>query len=205
VKRVTGSVRVRQYFVSGAVVLLAMSVLTGCSSDPLAEQYREGSNKQYIAGDGTVTEIAEQNRGNPISFVGTTETGQAISSADYLGTVLVLNFWYAGCGPCRAEATELQKLNEKYEGLGASFLGVNIRDQAATASAFEKTFGVTYPSVIDTDGAVQLALSGDFAPAATPTTLVIDKQGRVAARILGQVTEPSILDTLIHDAVAGVS
>ena len=86
--------------VVGAAVLAL--TLTGCSSDPLAEQYREGSNKNYIAGDGSVTEILLENRGEPITFSGTTETGEKVTSEQYLGNVLVVNFWYAGCAPCRA-------------------------------------------------------------------------------------------------------
>ncbi|RFA16852.1 hypothetical protein B7R21_01710 [Subtercola boreus] len=188
-----------------AAAAIALGVLAGCSSDPLAAQYRSGDSKQYIAGDGTVTEIPLADRAAPVSFTGTTETGASVDSSQYLGQVLVLNFWYAGCAPCRAEAPALETLNTKYTDNGASFLGVNVRDQAATAVAFGTSFGVTYPSVIDTDGAVQLAMSGVVAPNAVPTTLVIDKQGRVAARILGQATAPSILDTLISSTIAETS
>ncbi|MEA9984752.1 MULTISPECIES: TlpA family protein disulfide reductase [Subtercola] len=196
---------IRRPLLAFAAAALAVGILAGCSSDPLAAQYRSGDSKQYIAGDGTVTEIAAENRGAVVSFTGTDDTGAAVDSSTYLGQVLVLNFWYAGCAPCRAEAPALQTLSVKYDGKGASFLGVNVRDQAATAVAFGQSFGITYPSVIDTNGAVQLALSGQVAPNAVPTTLVIDKKGRVAARILGQATEPSILDTLIGDAVAETS
>jgi len=178
-------------------------VLTGCTTDPLAAQYREGSSKGFIAGDGSVTEIAASARGEAVSFTGTGEAGETITSADYAGEVLVVNFWYASCAPCRAEAADLQKLNAQFDGKGASFLGVNVRDQAANAAAFNKTYGITYPSVLDVnDGSMQLSFSGSIPPNAVPTTLVLDKQGRVAARILGQVTSPSILQTLIRDTVA---
>jgi peroxiredoxin len=195
-------VTARRSLLAVASAVIALGLLAGCSSDPLAAQYRSGDSKQYIAGDGTVTEISAENRGAPVNFTGTTDTGQMVSASQYLGQVLVLNFWYAGCAPCRAEAPALEKLNAKYTGNGATFLGVNVRDQAQTAQAFNTAFGITYSSVIDTDGAVQLALSGQVAPNAVPTTLVIDKQGRVAARILGEATAPDILDTLIGDAVA---
>ncbi|KGJ72888.1 alkyl hydroperoxide reductase [Cryobacterium roopkundense] len=187
------------------LVALAL-VLTGCSSDPLADQYREGSSKGFIAGDGSVTEIAASARGEAIDFTGIGENGETLASADYAGEVLVVNFWYASCAPCRAEAADLQKLNAQFEDNGASFLGVNVRDQAANAMAFNDTYGITYPSVLDVnDGGMQLAFSGSIPPNAVPTTLVLDKQGRVAARILGQVTSPSILETLIRDTVAEVS
>jgi thiol-disulfide isomerase/thioredoxin len=186
---------------AGALALALL--LTGCSTDPLAEQYREGSNKGYIAGDGSVTEIAQAKRGAAVEFAGTTEAGDPVASVDYAGQVLVVNFWYAGCAPCRAEAPDLQKLNEEFAGKGASFLGVNVRDQAANAIAFNDRYGVTYPSVMDVnDGSAQLAFSGSIPPNAVPTTLVLDKSGRVAARILGQVSSPSILRTLISDTIA---
>jgi peroxiredoxin len=186
---------------AGLVVTGAL-LLAGCSNDPLADQYLSGDSKNYIAGDGTVTEIEPESRQGAVDFTGTTAEGDSVSQADYAGQVVVLNFWYASCAPCRVEAPELAKLSAKYEGEGASFLGVNVRDQAPQAISFEKNYGIEYPSVIDTDGALQLAFSGEVSPNAVPTTLVIDKQGRVAARILGQVSEPSILDTLIRDAIA---
>jgi thiol-disulfide isomerase/thioredoxin len=195
----------RLRFAAVAALAAAALVLTGCSNDPLAEQYREGSGKGYIAGDGAVTEIAEADRGEPVEFEGVDENGETVSSADYAGEVLVVNFWYAGCAPCRAEAPLLEELNTEYAGQGASFLGVNVRDQASTAQSFAKTFGVTYPSVVDTDGALQLAFSGKIAPNAVPTTLVVDTEGRVAARILGRVTEASILEALVKTNLADAS
>ncbi len=186
-----------------AALVAASFLLAGCASDPLAEQYREGSSKGYIAGDGSVTEIPAAERGEPVTFNGTTESGDTVSSDDYAGEVVVVNFWYASCAPCRAEAPDLQALHEEFEGNGARFLGVNVRDQAANAVAFNESFDITYPSVIDvTDGSVQLAFSASIPPNAVPTTLVLDESGRVAARILGQVREPSILKTLIRDAIA---
>ncbi len=189
-----------------AVTALAAAtalLLTGCTTenDALADQYLNGDNKGYISGDGTVTEIPEADRGEPVEFAGTDEDGEPVSSADYAGEVLVVNFWYAGCAPCRAEAPDLQKLSADYEGKGASFLGVNVRDQAATAKAFSENYGIGYPSVVDTDGALQLAFAGKISPKAVPTTLVLDKEGRVAARIVGRVSEPSILDTLITSSL----
>jgi thiol-disulfide isomerase/thioredoxin len=188
---------------AAAVLAVGALLLAGCSNDPLAQQYLEGSNKGYIAGDSSVTEVPIDGRGPAVEFAGTDENGDPVSSSDYAGQVLVLNFWYAGCAPCRAEAPSLEKLNTDFAGQDVSFLGVNVRDQAPTAIAFSENYGVTYPSIVDTDGALQLAFAGTVAPNAVPTTLVIDPQGRVAARILGQLTEPSILETLIKSNLPG--
>lgn len=194
------STKLTTVLIAGAAVLgLGLS---GCSSDPLAEQYREGSNKNYIAGDGSITEITLDNRGDVITFSGTTESGETVSSADYLGNVLVVNFWYAGCAPCRAEAPDLEQVYNEMSSQGVNFLGVNVRDQAATIDSFNKRFGITYQSIIDQDGQAQLAFAAQVPPNAVPTTLVLDAQGRVAARILGQLTDPSILTTLITDISA---
>lgn len=197
--------RRRRTWSIAAAALMAAVALTGCatSADTLAEQYRNGDGKNYVAGDGTVTEIAATDRGEPVEFAGSLESGETVSSADHLGQVLVLNFWYAGCAPCRAEAPDLQAQWEKYQDQGVVFMGVNVRDQAGTALAFSDTYGITYPSVLDVnDGAVQLAFSGTVAPNAVPTTLVIDKQGRVAARVLGRIQDAGILDALIASALA---
>lgn len=188
--------KIRLFSLAAGLVVASLA-LVGCTNDPLAQQYLDGSGKGYIAGDSSVLEIAPDDRGEPVSFTGTDENGDTISSADYAGEVVVLNFWYAGCAPCRAEAPDLEKLNQEYTGQGASFLGVNVRDQAETAAAFSKTFGIGYPSIVDTDGAMQFAFAGAVSPNAVPTTLVLDTEGRVAARILGRVSEPTILDTLI--------
>lgn len=182
-----------------AVGLATLIALSGCAQDTLAQQYLEGSGKNYIAGDGSITEVAEANRGEAISFTATDLEGNAISSSDFAGKVLVVNFWYAGCAPCRAEAKDLEKVYAQFADKNVAFIGVNVRDGADTAKTFNTTFGVTYPSVTDLEGKVQLAFSSSVAPNAVPTTLVLDTQGRVAARVLGRIASDSILATLISD------
>ncbi|WP_299169671.1 TlpA disulfide reductase family protein [uncultured Arthrobacter sp.] len=176
--------------------------LSGCAtSDALAEQANAGDNKNYIAGDGSVTEYAPESRSEPVDLRGTTYDGTVVDSADFTGQVTVLNIWYAACAPCRVEAPDLQALSEKHQQSGVQFIGVNIRDGAATAAAFERTFGITYPSIDDTDGAVLLAMTEYVPPQAVPSTLILDRQGRVAGRIIG-LAEKSTLNALITDAVA---
>jgi len=193
--RSRGLVRV----LGAAAVLLGVIGLTACAGDPLADQYRAGSGKNYIAGDGTVTEIAPGNRGAPIVFSGETTQGDTYALADHRSSVTVVNFWYAGCAPCRKEAPDLQAVfaQELDRGRDVSFVGVNVRDQAATAAAFNQTFGVTYPALTDQNGAIQLAFASDVPPNAVPTTLVLDAEGRVAARVLGALADRSILSALI--------
>ncbi|WP_235511396.1 TlpA disulfide reductase family protein [Agromyces sp. Root81] len=186
-----------------AVVVASALLLTGCTSDPLADQFREGSGKNYIAGDGTITVYPFGDRGDPIEFTGETVEGEQYDSADDAGKVQVVNFWYAGCAPCRVEAPILQEVYDEVEADDVSFVGVNVRDQAANAASFEKDYGITYPSVLDVEtGEAQLAFAGRVPPAAVPTTIVLDQNGKVAARVLGQLKDASILQTIIDDLLA---
>jgi thiol-disulfide isomerase/thioredoxin len=186
-----------------ALVAASVIVLTGCTSDPLADQFREGSGKNYIAGDGTITEYALDSRGEPIEFAGETVEGGSYDSTDAAGRVQVVNFWYAGCAPCRVEAPILQEVHEGVDPDDVSFVGVNVRDQAANAASFEESYGITYPSILDVEsGEAQLAFAGPVPPAAVPTTIVLDREGRVAARVLGQLKDASILESIIDDLLA---
>lgn len=187
----------RRYVLLGAASAL---LLTGCgTSDPLADQANAGDNKNYIAGDGSVSEYAPGSRQAPVQLTGQLYDGATVDSAQWQDKVIVLNFWYAACAPCRVEAPDLQALHEEFKDQGVLFYGVNLRDTEATASAFERNFGTTYPSFDDTDGAILLALTKYVPPQAVPTTLVLDRETRVAARILG-VAEKSTLKALITDA-----
>ncbi|MEY4320981.1 MAG: hypothetical protein RLZZ471_922 [Actinomycetota bacterium] len=192
-----------QKLVAVALAVSSVFALSGCAaSDPLAQQYKAGDNKNYIAGDGTVREFAEENRGAPIEWVGTTESGGVLKSSQLTGVVVVMNFWYAGCAPCRAEAPELVALNKEFTGQKVQFIGVNVRDSAATAAAFERKFNIVWPSIMDaTSGSVLLAFTGVVTPQAVPTTLVIDGKGRVSARVLGRI-EKGTLKALIKTAVS---
>ena len=190
-----------------AIAIASAVVLTGCTAnEDLADQYRSGNGQGYISGDGAYTVIAEADRDEPIEFEGVIETGDTVSSDDYRGEVLVVNFWYAACPPCRLEAPDLEALSQQFAPDGVRFLGVNIYDQAPTAMSFAEEFGVTYPSILDVnDGSVRLAFAGQVAPNAVPTTLVLDQQGRVAARISGVISEPSVLRSMITDVLAEAS
>ena len=190
-KTVSRSLAARSLAALAGAATLAL-LLAGCASnDKLANQFRSGDNKNYIAGDGTVTEFQEPRPG-PVEWAGPSDVGGQLSSANLSGVPLVINFWYAGCAPCRAEAPLLVKLSKEFAGK-AQFVGVNVRDTAATANAFERNFSIEYPSIIDnSSGSVVLAFTGIVTPQAVPTTLVIDKTGRVEARILGRADEATL-------------
>jgi len=188
-----------------ASALIAASLVTAlaaCTNDPFADGYRSGDDG-FRAGDFTAQKIEEADRGNPIVFSGKTETGAAVSSDDYAGDVLVVNFWYAECGPCRAEAKYLEEVAQEYKDQGVEFLGLNTTDQPETAAAFAETYSVSYPSMIAVDDAPLKLAFADAAPLkTTPITLVLDREGRVAASIVSQLRDASILSTLVRETLA---
>ena len=183
------------------MMVLASLVTVSCTStsDALAEQYRDGSGANYISGDGAITVLAPESRTDSVQFEGDLDTGEFFSSSDYAGSVIVVNFWYAGCPPCRVEAADLESLHQQFLSDGVAFVGVNIFDQAPTALTFAKEFGVSYGSIMDVEtGSARLAFAGQVAPNAVPTTLVLDKQGRVSARISGVITDVDLLANIIE-------
>lgn len=184
-----------------SVIVAALAIgLSACAPDPVAQQYLDGSNKGYISGDFRVEEVPVAERGEPVVYGGVLENGDTFSSADVAGDVVVVNFWYAACGPCRVEAPDLEAVWQEFKDDGVSFVGVNTYDQADTALSFADEYGITYPSLIDVNtGEAKLAFAQATPIQATPTTLVLDAQGRVAARIIGQIEDASILRTLVKD------
>lgn len=191
----------------GAALAAVLAVgLSGCAPDAVSESFLSGENTGYIAADGAIVEIPVAERGDAVVFGGVTEHGDQLDSTDVAGKVTVVNFWYAGCAPCRVEAGALEEVWQEFGGDAVAFVGINTRDQADTAKVFATEFGVTYPSLIDVNTAeAKLAFAEVVPVAATPTTLVLDKQGRVAARIIGPIDGPSILSTLVKDALAETS
>lgn len=186
--------RARTLVAAAAAVLL----LAGCTSqDGLA-----GSNTGgYISGDGTVRQIPVESRVEVPDWGGETADGATVDGASIDG-VVVLNFWYAGCPPCRVEAPDLEEVNQEF-GDRITFLGVNVRDSAATANSFERDFGISYDSILDVKTRdVLSAFAGEVPPSAVPTTLVLDAQGRVAARISGMIPSATTLADIVDDVLA---
>jgi len=188
---------------AAAAAVLTAATLAACAPDPVTQDYLDGENKGFISSEFRVEEIPVEQRGEPVEWVGVTEGGEELSSADVAGDVVVINFWYAACGPCIAEAPDLEAVWQQYRDEDVSFVGVNTYDQADTARAFAQENGVTYPSIIDVNtGDVKLAFAAATPIQATPTTLVLDREGRVAVRIIGQLEGASILSTVVGDTLA---
>jgi thiol-disulfide isomerase/thioredoxin len=183
------------------LLLAGILLLAGCTADPLTAQYGDGTDPGYISGDGAYLELPVAERGAPVAFAGSDEYGDPVTSDDFAGTVTVVNFWYAGCPPCRVEAPDLAAVASDYADV--AFLGVNTSDGADVALLFAQDNGIPYRSVLDAATAsMQLAFAGTVAPNAVPSTIILDREGRVAGRISGLIADRSILESML-DRVLG--
>ena len=193
---------------AGIGAAIAASLLIGLSAcsqpaDQLAADYREGIGQNYISGDGAYVFIEPGSRANSVTFSGDLDMGGVFDSAEFAGSPMLVNFWYAGCPPCRLEAEDLQELNETFSPQGMAFVGINIYDQRATSLTFAEEFGVTYPSILDAgSGLARLSFAGQITPNAVPTTLILDAEHRVAARVSGLITDMSLLKRMIEDVLS---
>ena len=183
-----------------AAVLLAALTLAGCSSETnsaLAEQARAGDNRSYVSGDGEIVRYAPEDRLEPVTLAGETIDGGHWDLADQRGKVVVLNKWGSWCPPCVKETPDLVEAWESIQEMDdVTMVGLNFRESAATGVAFASRSGMTYPSLEDEDGILPLELQGRAQ--ATPTTLVFDTEGRIAAVVAGPLTRTTLLG-LVED------
>ncbi len=178
------------------VVALSALALAGCGgSNASINDYRDGGGK---LGGGTVETIRPADRTTSIRVTGTTPTDVAIDTDAFRGQVVVLNTWGSWCGPCNLEAPALQRAYTQLRPDGVEFVGVNVRDDDASMTGFERKFSITYPSVRYDGGAVILQLKGKAV--ATPTTIVLDRHGRIAARVTVQI-DTGTLTGLVQDVL----
>lgn len=147
-----------------------------------------------------VKQFAPAERTTVESFTGLTLQGDPFSSKSLLGKVVVYNVWGSWCVPCRTEIPELITVAKEFPEV--QFVGINVREPEAAARAFERRYQVPYPSIRAADsGRALLAFGGVLTAAAVPATVVVDPEGRVAARVF-DATTASTLRGLIGDVVA---
>ena len=150
------------------------------------------SESGFVGGDGSIIVVEPAQRASAPDVRATTLDGDTFDLADHRGETVVMNVWASWCAPCRAEAPELQEVWEEEQGNGVQFVGLNTRDSTVAAQGFVESMGLTFSSIFDPYGQVQLQFSDSLPPQAIPSTLVIDGSGRVAARILGKVTAATL-------------
>lgn len=194
----------RSRLAAAAVAAALVVGLGACSSDPnsIAEQARSGNRKNYVSGDGTIEQVTADKRAAAVELKGTTLEGTPWSiGSDAKGKVVVVNVWGSWCPPCIEETPALQKAWEQVQAknLEVAFIGIDKMESPQTGLAFQEANKVTYPSLAYEGGVPLLALQGKAT--ATPTTLVLDRQGRIAARVSGPVSTAT-LTTLVNDVLA---
>lgn len=185
-----------------ATAVAGALTLSACSGD--GGQAGGGGNTNFVTGSGGISTVAKGERTDAPKLDGETLDGTSLDIADYKGKVVVLNFWGSWCGPCRAEAKHFQKVSKETEDQGVQFVGINTRDpKKSLAVSFEEDFGVTYPSIYDPTGKLLLRFpKGTLNPQAIPSTVVVDRDGKLAARTLAALDAEKLrkmIDPLIAE------
>ncbi|MER6028562.1 TlpA disulfide reductase family protein [Streptomyces sp. NPDC001851] len=188
------STRSRAALLSAVAAVAALS-LSACGKGGISGG---GGNTNFVTGNNGIETVPAGKRAAAPDLSGETIDGKTLDVARYKGQVVVINVWGSWCGPCREEAQYFSKVSKQYEGKGVQFVGINTRDTSTTpAVAFEKEHGIAYPSLYDPSGKLMLRFQkGTLNPQLIPSTLVIDRHGRVAARALEALDDTSLLDML---------
>ncbi len=192
--RRNGGVDRRVLAVVGLVLAL---LLSGCGSGDNTSQ------NGFVGSESGLTRIDPASRKPaPVIFGPSLAGDKKVSTGNYRDKVVVINVWGSWCPPCRKEAPDLVAASRQLRST-AQFVGVNIRDSdQAPAQAYVRAFGVPYPSIYDPDGTALLPFAGDLPLSAIPSTLIIDPEGRIAARVIGTVTATTLVQ-LINDIAKG--
>ncbi|WP_328424882.1 TlpA family protein disulfide reductase [Streptomyces sp. NBC_00443] len=165
--------------------------LSACSSGGTSGG---GGDTNFVTGKNGIDTVAQGKRTTAPVLDGKTVDDKKLTTADYKGKILVVNVWGSWCPPCRLEAKNFEKVSTDLKDQGVQFVGINTRDTSTTpALAFEKEQGITYPSLYDPTGKLMLRFEkGTLNPQLIPSTLVIDRDGKVAARALQPLSEESL-------------
>ena len=183
--------------------LVALLILASCARTGADEQTRSAGQVGYPDVPRNLTRVPpDQRKELPTVSGPALGSNQAISTQDYRGKVVVINVWGSWCPPCRKEAPDLQAASVETKDV-AQFIGITSKDyDPAPAEAFVRSFKITYPSIYDPSGKVLLAFAGDLPPSAIPSTMIIDRQGRLAVRVLSEVSKITLVD-MINDVADG--
>ncbi|WUS97570.1 TlpA family protein disulfide reductase [Streptomyces sp. NBC_00708] len=177
-----------------AAAALALT-LTACDS---GNQTSGGGDTNFVTGTGGLSTAAKGERADAPKLDGETLDGKALDLAAYKGKIIVINAWGSWCAPCRLESKYFTKVAEETKDQGVQFVGINTRDNSrSNALSFEEDHGITYPSFYDRTGKLLLRFpKGTFRLQSIPSTVVIDREGKLAARFVGGID-----DTQLHKMI----
>lgn len=178
-----------------ALLAAGASVLAGCTDDKAGSS---SGDTKFVQGTGKITEVERGGRQKAPDISGRGVDGKRLELSDYKGKIVVLNVWGSWCAPCRAEAPNLAKVAKETEGKDVQFVGINTRDlDRANAKAFERNYGIDYPSFYDPSGRLILRFpKGSLSPQAIPSTLILDRDGKIAVRALKELGEKELRSAL---------
>ncbi|MFF3344751.1 TlpA family protein disulfide reductase [Streptomyces sp. NPDC002779] len=174
---------------AGAVA--AASLLSACTSGGTSGG---GGDTNFIMGKDGISTVAKGKRHAAPDLSGKTLDDKQLAVSSFKGKVVVLNVWGSWCAPCRAEAPNFEKVHKDLKSRGVQFVGINVADpQIRSARAFEEQYGVSYPSLYDPSSKLMLRFEkGTLNPQAIPSTLVLDRDGKIAARSLAALSEEKL-------------
>jgi thiol-disulfide isomerase/thioredoxin len=158
--------------------------LAGCSGKNSVDQSVNSSVDGLTGGGITVFNASDRQSAHEVS--GTTLAGQPLRLSSYRGKVVVVNFWSSDCGPCHYEEQAFAGLAKADASKGVQFIGIDERDNRDAALTFERSYHVTYPSLYDRTDAYLLDFPGAV-PSSTPTTIILDRSGRIAVKVNGSL------------------
>jgi thiol-disulfide isomerase/thioredoxin len=181
----------RRAVLTSAGAAVAALLMAACSSGGTSGG---GGDTNFVMGKDGISTAKKGERATAPDLSGKTVNGGQLDVANFKGEVVVLNVWGSWCAPCRAEAPGLEKVYQSLKAKGVQFVGINTRDTSVqNAVAFEKQMGVTFPSLYDPTGKLMLRFQkGTLNPQAVPSTLVLDRQGKIAARSLAALSEDKL-------------
>ena len=176
--------------------MLAVALATGCSTGD--DAVAQGGTFEFVAPGGktdiTYDPPASRGRPGPLSGPSLADPAKTISLSDFDGKVVVINIWGQWCGPCRAEITELQKVYDATRDAGVAFLGIDVRDNDIDAPRdFVADRKVTFPSIYDPAMRTMIAFGGRYPTTVIPSTVVLDREHRVAAVFLRELLAEDLL------------
>jgi peroxiredoxin len=181
----------RRAVLTTAGAAVATLLMSACSSGGTSGG---GGDTNFVMGKDGISTAKQGERAAAPDLSGKTVNGGQLDVASFKGKVVVLNVWGSWCAPCRAEAPNFEKVYQDLKAKGVQFVGINTRDTSTqNAVAFEKQQGITYQSLYDPTGKLMLRFKrGTLNPQAVPSTLVLDREGRIAARSLAALSEDKL-------------
>jgi thiol-disulfide isomerase/thioredoxin len=174
-----------------AICAAVAALASACTGTKAVSDGSDGPQLRHLAQADVNHLLRTEDRPPAPKMRGDTLDGEPLDIASLRGKVVVVNFWASWCAPCRAESARLVKVAKDTAPLGVSFVGIDFKDTRSSARRFVEVHDVPYPSLFDQPGVVLTRLRR-LVPQVPPSTMLLDRQGRIAALFIGGVTESQL-------------